>query len=78
MKKQKSINRHLSVFVTYFFLVPLVYYIPTFIDQVFKLTRLLNVLISVGIIVVFMSYFIMPSFVHYFGVNKNDKISAKT
>jgi len=48
--------------VTYFFLVPLVYIIPDKISDLFKVSGLANVVLSVGVIVLLMSYILMPLF----------------
>ena len=55
-------NRNIISIATYIFLVPLVYYIPSELDKALKISKLSNVLISVGFIVIIMSYFIMPFF----------------
>lgn len=49
-----------NILATYIFLVPLVYYIPSEFNKVFNLSKEENVLISVGVIVLLMSYIIMP------------------
>ena len=66
-------NRNTQAIITYLFLVPLVYYIPPNINKLTKLPRLLNVSLSVGIIVVLMSYLIMPLFKRVF-FNKSKEL----
>ena len=59
-------NKNTRALLTYLFLVPLVYFIPPEIDKVMKLPRILNVCLSVGIIVVIMSYLVMPTLTKLF------------
>ena len=53
-------NRHLIAFITFLSLVPLVYIIPNLIAQYLVADRLLNVILSLGIIVPIISYLIVP------------------
>lgn len=62
MQKNCAINKHIAAFATYFFLLPLVYFIPTTLQNTLAMTKLTNILLSVGVIVLLMSYLIMPLF----------------
>ncbi len=61
MKIRCEVKKHLMAAVTYFSLVPLVYFIP---PEVGKMTtsQIENIFVSVGIIVLLMSYLIIPFF----------------
>ncbi len=57
--KQK-ISPHLMALMTYLTLVPLVYFIPPIVGQFLPAIKLLNIAVEVGIIVLIMSYGVMP------------------
>ena len=61
MKYQKPI----LALVTYLALVPLVYFIPPWVESVFQLGKLANVILSVAIIVPIISYGVMPLVMHW-------------
>ena len=56
---QKS-SQHLMAFITFLALVPLVYFIPELIADFLPKSKLLNVIVAVGIIVPIISYLVMP------------------
>ncbi len=60
MSEAKKPSQHILALVTYFVLVPLVYFIPDFVGQYVPGNKLLNVVIAVGIIVPIVSYVVMP------------------
>lgn len=53
-------NKHLLAFINYIALVPLVYFIPTWINPYLPDNKLLQVSIIVAIIVPIISYIVMP------------------
>mgnify|MGYP005986178323 CR=1 FL=1 len=53
-------NKHLLAFINYIALVPLVYFIPTWINPYLPDNKLLQVSIIVAIIVPIISYVVMP------------------
>jgi len=53
-------NQHIMALITFLALVPLVYFIPDFIAQFLPASKLLNVIVAVGIIVPIISYLVMP------------------
>ncbi|RJE77710.1 hypothetical protein CWB96_22290 [Pseudoalteromonas citrea] len=55
-----SINPHLLAFINYVALVPLVYFIPGWIDPYLPSNELLQVCIIVGLIVPIISYVVNP------------------
>mgnify|MGYP000214901188 FL=1 len=59
MKKTPT-TRHKMALITYAALVPLVYLIPDMVGHFLPSGKLLNVVVSVGIIVSIMSYVVMP------------------
>ena len=61
--KIQRINPHLMALITFLSLVPLVYFVPPIISPFLPAIKWLNVAIEVGIIVLIMSYGVMP-FVH--------------
>jgi hypothetical protein len=54
-----QINKHTIALITFLTLLPLVYFIPDFIEQFLPATKWLNVIV-VGIIVPIISYIVMP------------------
>jgi uncharacterized membrane protein (DUF485 family) len=62
MNRDIAVSKNITVLATYLFLVPLVYFIPPAINQLMTMPKLINVSLSVGIIVLLMSYLIMPVF----------------
>lgn len=55
-----SPNKHLLAFINYIALVPLVYFIPTWVSPYLPDNKLLQVSIVVAIIVPIISYVVMP------------------
>jgi len=55
-----SPNRHLIALINYLALVPLVYFIPTWLQPYLPENKFLEVCIVVAIIVPIISYFVMP------------------
>lgn len=53
-------SRHLIALITFLALIPLVYLIPEGLVHVLPDNKLLNVVVTVGIIVPIISYIIMP------------------
>lgn len=53
-------NEHVMALITFFSLVPLVYFIPDFIGQFLPAIKWLNVVVVVGIIVPIICYGVMP------------------
>ena len=53
-------NPHITAVITFISLVPLVYFIPDFVGQYLPNHKLLNVVVAVGIIVLIISYMVMP------------------
>ena len=60
MKSSLQINQHVMALITFLALVPLVYFIPEFIEQFLPAIKWLNVVVVVGIIVPIISYGVMP------------------
>ncbi len=60
MRSEKKLNRHTSAFITFLTLIPLVYFIPELVEQHVHATKFLRVIVTVGIIVPIISYFVMP------------------
>ncbi|MBQ4861588.1 hypothetical protein J8L98_07785 [Pseudoalteromonas sp. MMG013] len=61
------INPHLIALINYIVLVPLVYFIPTWVTPYLPNNHLLQVCIVVALIVPIMSYVVMPLVVYCFG-----------
>ncbi|KXF82832.1 hypothetical protein [Enterovibrio coralii] len=61
MNQPSPPNRHVLALVTFLALVPLVYFIPDAVAHAFP-QKLMNVIISVGVIVPIISYGVMPAF----------------
>jgi len=59
-QKKQAISQHSSALITFLALLPLVYFIPDFIEPFLPAIKWLNVLIVVGIIVPIISYGVMP------------------
>jgi antibiotic biosynthesis monooxygenase (ABM) superfamily enzyme len=55
-----KINRHVTALVTFLALLPLVYFIPDFIEPFLPAIKWLKVMVVVGIIVPIISYCVMP------------------
>jgi len=53
-------NKHLLAFINYFALVPLVYFIPEWVNPYLPANKLLQVAVDVAIIVPVISYIVMP------------------
>ena len=58
--KNQAISKHVLALTTFLALVPLVYFIPDFVEQFLPPIKWLNVVVVVGIIVPIISYGIMP------------------
>lgn len=56
----KAPNKHLIALINYLTLVPLVYFIPTWLQAYLPENKLLQVSIIVAIIVPIISYIVMP------------------
>jgi len=56
----KAPNKHLIALINYLALVPLVYFIPTWLQPYLPENKLLQVSIIVAIIVPIISYIVMP------------------
>jgi len=61
MKTNQQINQHVMALITFLALVPLVYFIPEFVEQFLPAIKWLNVVIVVGIIVPIISYVVVPT-----------------
>ena len=57
----QAINKHVMALITFFALLPLVYFIPDVVGQFLPDIKWLNVTVVVGIIVPIMSYVVMPA-----------------
>lgn len=53
-------NKHFIALINYFALVPLVYFIPAFMQPILPDSRFLQVSIIVAVIVPIISYVVMP------------------
>ncbi len=60
MKINQQTNKHIIALITFFALVPLVYFIPEFVGQFLPTIKWLNVVVVVGIIVPIISYVLVP------------------
>jgi len=59
-RQDKAVSEHIYTLVTFLALVPLVYFIPDFVEPFLPPIKWLNVMVVVGIIVPIISYGIMP------------------
>jgi len=59
MNNQKP-SQHMMALITFLALVPLVYFIPDLVARFLPASKLLNVIVTVGIIVPIISYLVMP------------------
>ncbi len=59
-RQDKAVSEHIYTLVTFLALVPLVYFIPDFVEPFLPAIKWLNVVVVVGIIVPIISYGIMP------------------
>ncbi|AAZ24912.1 MULTISPECIES: hypothetical protein [Colwellia] len=71
-------NKHLLALINYFALVPLVYFIPTWISPYLPDNKLLHVCIVVGIIVPIISYIVMPITMKILVRTKTEKRGVKS
>ncbi|MEH6452554.1 MAG: hypothetical protein V7782_05860 [Psychromonas sp.] len=55
-----SPNKHVIAIITYFALVPLVYFIPQWINAILPANKLIQVCVALAIIVPIISYIVMP------------------
>jgi hypothetical protein len=55
-----SPNRHLKAFFTFMALIPLVYYVPPWIDQNISQNHLIVTVLALAIIVPIISYVMLP------------------
>lgn len=53
-------NKHLIALINYFTLIPLVYFIPEWVNPYLPANKFLQVCIDVAIIVPIISYIVMP------------------
>jgi len=60
MNKDQKPSQHLMAVITFLALVPLVYFIPDLVALFLPASKLLNVIVAVGIIVPIISYLVMP------------------
>jgi len=60
MNNQKP-SQHMMALITFLALVPLVYFIPDLVARFLPASKLLNVIVAVGIIVPIISYLVMPA-----------------
>jgi len=60
MNNNQKPSQHLMALITFLALVPLVYYIPELVARFLPASKLLNVIVAVGIIVPIISYCVMP------------------
>ncbi len=71
-KKSQSINKHVAALITFFALLPLVYYVPSIVEEFLPDSKWLNVIVAVGVIVPIMSYGVIPlASVIFFKLNEN-------
>ncbi len=59
-QSHQQINEHVMALITFLALVPLVYFIPDFVEPFLPAIKWLNVVVVVGIIVPIISYGVMP------------------
>ena len=57
----QPINKHVMALITFLVLLPLVYFIPDVVGQFLPAIKWLNVTVAVGIIVLIMSYIVIPA-----------------
>lgn len=71
MKKIKKLNPHVKTVITFFALVPSVYYIPPLISEYIKQSHFVVTILSLAIIVPVTSYAAIPALTNVVsGVNK--------
>ena len=63
--KNNEISKHITALITFFALLPLVYFLPDFIEQFLPAIKWLNVVAVVGVILPIISYVMIP-IAHYF------------
>lgn len=56
----KDVNKHILALINFVALVPLVYFVPEFVQQLLPDVKILQVVISVAVIVPIISYLVMP------------------
>lgn len=56
----KDVNKHILALINFVALVPLVYFVPEFVQQFLPDIKLLLVMVSVALIVPVISYLVMP------------------
>lgn len=61
MNSQQGPNKHIIALITFVALIPLVFYIPLWVETYFAATRLTNVILSLTIIVPIVSYLVLPA-----------------
>ena len=66
MNKSNTPSRHVMALVTFLSLVPLVYFIPGWISPYLPESKLLNVVVSVGVIVPIISYLVLPNVIRLY------------
>lgn len=59
-KSKQQVNEHVMALITYLALVPLVYFIPDYIGQFLPAIKWVNVVVVVGVMVLIISYGVMP------------------
>ncbi|KGJ93038.1 hypothetical protein [Colwellia psychrerythraea] len=74
----KPPNKHLLAVINYITLVPLVYFIPTWISPYLPNSKLLQVSIVVAIIVPIISYIVMPMTVKILVRKKSEHCGPKS
>ncbi|MEH6588209.1 MAG: hypothetical protein V7720_16755 [Halioglobus sp.] len=57
----QPINKHGTTLITFFALLPLVYFVPDAVARFLPAIKWLNVTVAVGIIVPIISYVVMPA-----------------
>ncbi len=65
-------NKHLIALINYFALVPLVYFIPQWVEPYLPASKILQVCIVVAIIVPIISYIVMPVAMKQLNKNKSN------
>jgi len=63
-------QKHVMAVITFLALVPLVYFIPEWIAPMLPESKLINVVVAVGMIVPIISYVVMPIAVRFLFGNK--------
>lgn len=70
-------NKHLLALINYIALVPLVYFIPSWISLYLPNSKLLQVCIVVAVIVPIISYIVMPLAMKVLALTRADKRNQK-